>query len=572
MHLSTNEIFRVRLKDRSGYMNPIHRGNSERESDPLANYYFSYDDALARITRFTHLMNDKIEDWEIVTLTQMMSEDPALKDQIEKHSNNHPQSNPNHISREPLHLIQQNKQLQNALRELALGTPQVDTMTLDEFDVLMNTFRSLSCLDWEERKDAQKQWRTAFVQHQKGSPTFVRSLLEFEDVAKNVSEETSPTTPSFDATAYREEILDLLTSDEAKKMWFTNTVALDIFWSLDNVKRFPLRLTKAYIEAFLRAEPELSVKSRDILKRVKAVADNRLVLDVKSAMKSTAEENFYDSDEDDEEEDNGMNNLLLFSGTTAREKKFDMTRKEALLILFALVWSQELQNESIEEKEIGERVNWQRALLQAIYQHTTRVNRCPPGSKISVLEATKNEENDDNDNNPTSDLLKSLCQRYEADPISALRETSRRYLLFRYGNRDATISRYRLCEEEKTDNFGIEFPDLCYVFVTEVEIVYHQSPWVRYKVDEEEDKVIFKVKTGTASVPISSYNFSRAGKGGPEIENDENTCQKKDVKLLTKTISIVNGEKKACKWIQVETENYVTVHDIRVYGKAVLLM
>jgi hypothetical protein len=166
---STDEIFRVRSKDHASFMNPIYRDALER--GPLANYYFSFEDALARITDFIH---DEIENWEIVTLTQMMSEDAVLKKLMEKHGKSL-QPNPNHTS-EPLHLIQQNEQVQNALRKLALGTPQVDTMTVDEFDALLTTFESLSCLNSQEKRDAQTRWRTAFMQHRKESLTYVRSV------------------------------------------------------------------------------------------------------------------------------------------------------------------------------------------------------------------------------------------------------------------------------------------------------------------------------------------------------------------------------------------------------------
>jgi hypothetical protein len=80
MFLSTDTIFRVRTKDRTSYMNPIYRRDASGASEPLGCFYSSYTDALARLTRF---MDGDIDDWEIVPLTQILIEDPSLKNLLQ---------------------------------------------------------------------------------------------------------------------------------------------------------------------------------------------------------------------------------------------------------------------------------------------------------------------------------------------------------------------------------------------------------------------------------------------------------------------------------------------------------
>lgn len=458
----------------------------------------------------------------------------------------------------PINLIQQKEELNKAFVATALAEPNVSELSVEDFKKLITAFNGLD-LDWKQRSELTNRWKEAFLQQQKESPTYVRSILEYKSTDLNIKE---------NATPFREEILSLLHSEDAQEDWFINATRLKIEWTIDFIKKFPLQLVKEYIEQLSRLNKDRSIETEDLLERVKQVADSKLLREVKASIKTRKDED-ADSSSDDADED-----------MMKKEYKYAMKKNEKLLVSIAIVWYEELQKETVKEARDPEgyhEVHFIRSSMRAIYQQTSKYNQCPPGADMHFIsaafnqptqvtqvtqstEATHTKSIENEDQNDNSDLISQILDKYKDDPISALRQSSRRQLFFRYGDRCAELSRFSQCHYQT--NFGIEFPDLCYVLLTDVEIIYH-SP--SYQTDEDREKIKFHVGTGTSSIPVSLYR----------ITNQKETkigsgCESKE-QLYTRRISV---KEEVCKWIQITTGflDFVTIHEIRAYGKAIILM
>lgn len=417
------------------------------------------------------------------------------------------------MSLTPLQLIKQKEEINEKIKQVALGTPDITDLTAEGLKDLLKQFENV--LSWTERSEMEDRWTKAYIQQQRQSPNYVRSLLEIRQGSNTV-----------DAEPYRQDILNLLHSEDATDEWFKNTVNLNIkLWSLEQIKHFPIKLIKAYI-LYLPSK-ELSEKAKYLLARVEEAVDEQLFVDVKLSFREPKRDE-YD------------NNFSIF-----RSDPFAMTCSERLLVSIALLWHHEIQKDSFnQEVEKRNKVgNWIHLLLIGVHKHTSIDNQCPPGSKMQVLSSLPEGR----------DLIGQIASVYSDDPLSALGDRQRRQLFFRYSGPDRGTFQ---CLNLTGRNICIEFPDLCYVLVSEVEVIYHACS---YESDAERVQKVFQITTGDSSKARCSSLYT------PE-QGCTDTSE-----LFSHRVAM---EPEICKWVSINFGRLrsVKVHDVRVYGQALILM
>jgi hypothetical protein len=389
-------------------------------------------------------------------------------------------------------LLEQKERIDTSIAQIALGTPCVEGLSFEEFNHLLKGLENL--VEWEDRYDVVEKWRNAFVEQQKQSPEYIRSLIELKCTNNETQKE--------DVTAYRHKILHLLNAKEesiAKEVWYENVARLHIDWRFEEVKQLPRPLVKEYVKYLATSSvAHLSQSSQEIIEKVHAAIDDRKLS--QELEKLIGECNFNDYDIVDYDDSSEM----------AKECKYNITVTEKLLASIAMIWYPTLQQEERTD------VDWIPETIRGIYRHTVQVNRCPPGSNITCLRADANQAND---------LIAQTEKLYSQMPVSAImRNGSRTKMAFVYGSpypRATTISQ---CT--KQDTLSIEFPYLCYVAVSHVEITIHNSSFLDLN-NKKAD--CFTVVTGTSSIPFRKSWFIP--------EEELNACKENGSNLIKIMVS-----------------------------------
>lgn len=219
-------------------------------------------------------------------------------------------------------------------------------------------------------------------------------------------------------------------------------------------------------------------------------------------------EDWYDSDTD---------------SNCRRDRHFAMTTNEEILLYIVFYHLEHL-------------VDFKKDILRRIYKNTKTFIRIPPGNDIRILSAALGNK---------FDLLEGIENLYKNDDkISAIHDCRRQ--IYYISGRDVPRRKWQ-CKFKH--HMQIEFPELCYVFPTHVQITF-EAP---IQSDSELNVIVL---TGTSSIPVQS-----------EDNPDDNACLCRATRDKIFPVS-----DNVCKWVDIRAANVSTViHSVKIYGKIIVL-